>query len=119
VFLKRSVLTEKIARRGYHLSREYDVDPLEVLFVREVMWTDIVTFAGTATLADVSATFVTGRRQVRNTVSACTRSPTNVAACSGFSPAATSSTTHSAAVTGLCSPSCSPARRCVPRRDAA
>ena len=39
VFLKRSVLTEKIARRGYHLSREYDVDPLEVLLVREVMST--------------------------------------------------------------------------------
>jgi CBS domain-containing protein len=35
--LRRSVLTEKIARRGYHLSREYDVDPLEVLFVDEVM----------------------------------------------------------------------------------
>jgi CBS domain-containing protein len=35
--LGRSVLTEKIARRGYHLSREYDVDPLEVLFVEEVM----------------------------------------------------------------------------------
>jgi len=35
--LRRSVLTEKIARRGLHLSREYSVDPLEVLFVREVM----------------------------------------------------------------------------------
>ena len=35
--LKRSVLTEKIARRGYHLSREYDVDPLEIMFVSEVM----------------------------------------------------------------------------------
>lgn len=35
--LRRSVLTEKIARRGYHLSREYDVDPLEVLLVDEVM----------------------------------------------------------------------------------
>ncbi len=33
----RSILTEKIARRGYHLSREYSVDPMEVLFVREVM----------------------------------------------------------------------------------
>ena len=31
--LRRSVLTEKIARRGLHLSREYSVDPLEVLFV--------------------------------------------------------------------------------------
>ncbi|MFN8217299.1 MAG: chloride channel protein [Solirubrobacterales bacterium] len=35
--LRRSVLTEKIARRGLHLSREYSVDPLEVLFVAEVM----------------------------------------------------------------------------------
>ncbi len=37
LLLKRSILTEKIARRGYHLSREYAVDPLELLFVREVM----------------------------------------------------------------------------------
>jgi H+/Cl- antiporter ClcA len=42
--LKRSVLTEKIARRGYHLSREYDVDPLEILFVGEVMEKDVLTF---------------------------------------------------------------------------
>ncbi len=41
--LKRSVLTEKIARRGYHLSREYDVDPLETMFVADVMdrWEDL------------------------------------------------------------------------------
>jgi H+/Cl- antiporter ClcA len=37
LLLKRSVLTEKIARRGYHVSREYDVDPLEILFAGEVM----------------------------------------------------------------------------------
>ena len=37
--LKRSILTEKISRRGYHLSREYALDPLEILFVREVMQT--------------------------------------------------------------------------------
>ena len=41
LLLKRSVLTEKIARRGYHLSREYDVDPLEILFIGEVMERDI------------------------------------------------------------------------------
>src|SRR5712675_1671188 len=35
--LKRSILTEKVSRRGYHLSREYAVDPLEILSVREVM----------------------------------------------------------------------------------
>jgi CIC family chloride channel protein len=38
LLLRRSVLTEKIARRGYHLSREYDVDPLEVLLADEVMF---------------------------------------------------------------------------------
>jgi H+/Cl- antiporter ClcA len=37
LILRRSVLTEKIARRGLHLTREYSVDPLEVLFVHEVM----------------------------------------------------------------------------------
>jgi hypothetical protein len=35
--LDRSVLTEKVVRRGYHVTREYEIDPLEVLFVREVM----------------------------------------------------------------------------------
>ncbi|HEU4977048.1 MAG TPA: chloride channel protein [Baekduia sp.] len=43
--LPRSILTEKIARRGYHVSREYAVDPLEALFVRDVMETDVVTIA--------------------------------------------------------------------------
>jgi H+/Cl- antiporter ClcA len=37
--LKRSILTEKVARRGFHVMREYAVDPLEALFVREVMRT--------------------------------------------------------------------------------
>jgi H+/Cl- antiporter ClcA/CBS domain-containing protein len=35
--LKRSVLTEKVARRGIHLTREYSTDPLEVFFAHEVM----------------------------------------------------------------------------------
>jgi len=35
--LPRSILTEKVARRGVHLSREYGVDPLEILLVRDVM----------------------------------------------------------------------------------
>jgi chloride channel protein, CIC family len=64
--LKRSVLTEKIARRGYHLSREYDVDPLEVLFVREVMTTDVVSFRTEDCVDGVVATFVSGRRQLRD-----------------------------------------------------
>ncbi|WP_326852888.1 chloride channel protein [Actinocrinis sp.] len=40
LLLKRSVLTEKVARRGLHLTREYSTDPLETFFAREVMTTD-------------------------------------------------------------------------------
>jgi H+/Cl- antiporter ClcA len=36
LILKRSVLTEKVARRGLHLTREYVTDPLEALFARDV-----------------------------------------------------------------------------------
>ena len=50
--LKRSILTEKVARRGYHLSREYAVDPLEILFVREVMRTNIVVLPAAGTLRE-------------------------------------------------------------------
>jgi len=35
--MPRSILTEKLSRRGYHLSREYGVDPLETVSVAEVM----------------------------------------------------------------------------------
>lgn len=52
VVLKRSILTEKISRRGYHLSREYGLDPLEILFVREVMRTNVVALPGNATLEE-------------------------------------------------------------------
>jgi H+/Cl- antiporter ClcA len=51
--LKRSILTEKVARRGYHLSREYAVDPLELLYVREVMEKTIVALPESAKLQDV------------------------------------------------------------------
>ena len=50
--LKRSILTEKVARRGFHLSREYSVDPLEVIFVREVMRTRLIAFEGSGTIAE-------------------------------------------------------------------
>jgi len=48
--LKRSILTEKISRRGYHLSREYSLDPFEILFVKEVMGTNVVALPGDATV---------------------------------------------------------------------
>ncbi|HKU29780.1 MAG TPA: chloride channel protein, partial [Arthrobacter sp.] len=37
LFLRRSVLTEKIARRGLHLTRDYTTDPLETFFCEDIM----------------------------------------------------------------------------------
>jgi len=37
LWLKRSILTEKVARRGHHLTREYAVDPFEIHRVGEIM----------------------------------------------------------------------------------
>jgi chloride channel protein, CIC family len=48
LLLRRSILTEKVARRGFHLSREYAVDPLEILFAREVMRSNIVALSSGA-----------------------------------------------------------------------
>jgi H+/Cl- antiporter ClcA len=41
--MKRSILTEKVARRGVHLSREYQVDVLEQVRVSQVMRKDFGT----------------------------------------------------------------------------
>jgi CBS domain-containing protein len=43
LLLKRSILTEKVARRGFHVLREYEVGPLQALFVRDLMTTDVLT----------------------------------------------------------------------------
>lgn len=43
LLLKRSILTEKIARRGQHVVREYSIDPFELLRVREVMVREVDT----------------------------------------------------------------------------
>ncbi|MEO6906069.1 MAG: chloride channel protein [Ginsengibacter sp.] len=49
LILKRSILTEKVARRGFHVLREYAVEPLEVLFAEDVMSTNVLTIrTGTA-----------------------------------------------------------------------
>jgi H+/Cl- antiporter ClcA/predicted transcriptional regulator len=51
--MARSILTEKISRRGHHLSREYVVDPLEALAVEDVMRTNVTAFPAQATIAEL------------------------------------------------------------------
>ncbi|MEP7351609.1 MAG: chloride channel protein [Acidobacteriota bacterium] len=51
--MRRSILTEKISRRGFHLSREYSLDPLEILFVRDVMRTHVAAIPENAQRGDL------------------------------------------------------------------
>jgi CBS domain-containing protein len=53
--LKRSILTEKLSRRGRHLGREYSVDPLELLFVKDAMTLDFVTVPAGDSVAQARA----------------------------------------------------------------
>ena len=41
LLMRRSILTEKISRRGHHLLREYRVDPFALATVGEVMTPDV------------------------------------------------------------------------------
>lgn len=52
--LPRSILTEKVARRGFHLTREYSIDPLTTLRVEEVMSRDVPTVPQTMKVIELS-----------------------------------------------------------------
>jgi H+/Cl- antiporter ClcA/CBS domain-containing protein len=54
--MPRSILTEKIARRGYHIYREYGIDPLERHNVEEVMARNVQTIESNTPIADALAT---------------------------------------------------------------
>ncbi|GGA29858.1 chloride channel protein [Dyella nitratireducens] len=55
VFLmKRSILTEKVARRGFDIFREYTVDRLEHMAVKDVMSTEIMTVSGNISVREAA-----------------------------------------------------------------
>jgi len=67
LLLPRSILTEKLSRRGFHVSREYAIDPLEVLFVHEVMASYVTALPCQASPSDMteflsSAAYPNGQR---------------------------------------------------------
>ncbi len=55
--LKRSILTEKIARRGQHVVREYSIDPFELLRVAEVMVSEVDTLPAVMKIDEAVAFF--------------------------------------------------------------
>jgi len=63
LLMRRSILTEKIARRGYHIYREYGIDPLERHFVEEVMTRKVETIDADMPVAEVLAKYF-GEKQI-------------------------------------------------------
>ncbi|MGC7406093.1 chloride channel protein [Pandoraea pneumonica] len=61
--MPRSIMTEKIARRGRHIHREYGVDPLERLHVGELMTREPVALSAAMSIDDATAqAFGAGQR---------------------------------------------------------
>lgn len=73
LLLKRSILTEKIARRGRHVSREYGVDPYGLVRIAEVMAQPVETLDARLTVAEALAVLERGRHRVYPVVDASGR----------------------------------------------
>ncbi|RQO36336.1 chloride channel protein [Herminiimonas sp. KBW02] len=66
LLMKRSIMTEKIARRGLHIYREYSVDPQERAFVSEVMTKDAVSIAAHLTLHEAAQQYFGSEQKHRS-----------------------------------------------------
>jgi CIC family chloride channel protein len=60
LLLRRSILTEKVARRGHHVMREYIVDPFETMRVAEIMAKPVDTLPADMPVGD-AIKFFTGK----------------------------------------------------------
>jgi CBS domain-containing protein len=60
LLMRRSILTEKVARRGFHLTREYSVDPFTLVRVGEIMDADQLSIPATLTVAELSTRIARG-----------------------------------------------------------
>jgi len=60
LLMRRSVLTEKLARRGHHITREYSIDPFEFARVRDVMDKDVSSVLSTMKLTELSDRIANG-----------------------------------------------------------
>jgi len=57
LLMRRSILTEKIARRGRHILQEYTVDPLDMVQAGQLMTRDPATLPGTMPVIEALAFF--------------------------------------------------------------
>jgi len=63
LLMKRSILTEKIARRGQHIAREYAVDPFELARIRDVMVGDVEVLPADASIEEAVSVLQSGAHQ--------------------------------------------------------
>ncbi len=60
LWMRRSILTEKLARRGHHITREYSVDPFDLARVKEVMDREIPTVPAAMKVTELSERLARG-----------------------------------------------------------
>ncbi len=60
LLMRRSILTEKVARRGYHLTREYSVDPFALVRVGEIMDADQLSIPAALSIGELSTRIARG-----------------------------------------------------------
>jgi CBS domain-containing protein len=60
LLLRRSILTEKIARRGHHVIREYSIDPFELTRVSDVMISAVDTLSAALSIDGTVDFFTSG-----------------------------------------------------------
>lgn len=60
LLMRRSILTEKLARRGHHITREYSIDPFEFARVRDVMDKNVPTIPATMKPSELSDRIAAG-----------------------------------------------------------
>jgi CBS domain-containing protein len=58
--LKRSILTEKLARRGQHITQEYQVDPLALVRVKAVMSSEYSKVSAETTIVEIMSRITAG-----------------------------------------------------------
>jgi CBS domain-containing protein len=63
--MKRSILTEKVARRGFHVFREYSVDILEKVHVEDVMSKKVVAIPASMRVKVVVSRYFSGSHKHR------------------------------------------------------
>jgi chloride channel protein, CIC family len=65
LLLKRSILTECLARRGQHITREYAFDPFELTLASEVMTSPVDTLPGSLPVNEAVSFFTSGEQRHR------------------------------------------------------